>query len=196
MRQAATEVSDEVLIRGFLKGNAEDFNVIYERYRRQLYSYLNKLLSEDRGMVDDLFQQTWLKAINQFEKYEDREKCLAWLARIAHNLAMDHFRARKRRPEESADELALESLSSSALESPLRQLQSNELDSAIDYAVRELSPELREVFLLRQNDVAFRDIAEIQNCSINTVLARMQYALKNLRKSLAGWNGGRKGVES
>ena len=49
-------------------------------------------------------------------------------------------------------------------------------------AVGKLPQEQREVFLLRQQELPFRDIAAIQQCSINTVLGRMQYAIKSLRK--------------
>jgi RNA polymerase sigma-70 factor (ECF subfamily) len=45
----------------------------------------------------------------------------------------------------------------------------------------------REVFMLRLDKISFKEIAEIQNCSINTVLARMQYAMKNLKKGLIEW---------
>ena len=62
-----------------------------------------------------------------------------------------------------------------------------ELEKAISAAMGKLSPELREVFLLRRENISFREIAQIQKCSINTALARMQYALKNLRKHLADW---------
>ena len=49
-------------------------------------------------------------------------------------------------------------------------------------ALAELPEEQREVFLLRQQDLSFKEIAEIQNCPLNTALGRMQYALKSLRK--------------
>lgn len=182
-----TERSDEELIRGFLNGNAADFDVVYERYKRQLYAYLNKILPDEQSTVDDLFQQTWLKAINQMQKYQNRERFLAWMMRIAHNLAMDYFRSKRRWAEESYDEIPDGVLPDHTCGSPLQKMVDQELGASIRHAVSELAPELREVFLLRQNDVAFKEIAEIQKCSINTVLARMQYALRNLRKSLAEW---------
>ncbi|MBS1452142.1 MAG: RNA polymerase subunit sigma-24, partial [Lentisphaeria bacterium] len=49
-------------------------------------------------------------------------------------------------------------------------------------AVGKLPVEQREVFLLLQQELAFKEIAEIQGCSINTVLGRMQYAMKSLRR--------------
>jgi RNA polymerase sigma-70 factor (ECF subfamily) len=50
------------------------------------------------------------------------------------------------------------------------------------------------VFLLRQNGVAFKEIAEIQKCSLNTAIGRMQYAMKNLQKILYKWKENHHGV--
>ena len=177
---------DEELIKGYLTGNAEDFNVLYERYKRQLYSYLNRLLPGRHDLVDDLFQQTWLKAIDKLGSYQNRQKFTAWLMRIAHNLAMDHFRSVKSSGESaSVDEMA-DTLFKDDGE-PWRDLDCEELGSALDFALQRLNPELREVFLLRQEDISFKEIAEIQGSSINTALSRMQYALRNLRKLLSEW---------
>ncbi len=177
---------DEELIKGFLAGDAEDFNVLYERYKRQLYSYLNRLLPGRHDLVDDLFQQTWLKAIDKLGGYQNRQKFTAWIMRIAHNLALDHFRSAKSAGESaSVDELA-DTLSKEDAE-PWRELDCAELGSALDFALEKLNPELREVFLLRQEDLSFKEIAEIQGSSINTALSRMQYAMRNLRKLLAEW---------
>jgi len=177
---------DDELIRGYLAGRAEDFDVLYERYKRQLYSYLNRLVPGQHALADDLFQQTWLKAIDQLRRYENRQKFMAWLMRIAHNLAMDHFRRAKTAGEQTPSEEIEESLFKEDGE-PWKELDCEELGSALDFALGQLNPELREVFLLRQEDMPFKEIAEIQSCSINTALARMQYALKNLRKRLVEW---------
>lgn len=183
-------VNDEMLIRGYLAGNPEDFNTLYERYKRRLYAYLNKMLAGSAVPVDDIFQQTWIKAVDNLPKYEHKQMFLAWLIRIAHNIAVDGFRKNARTGE---TELPLEDgeqpreIAAPASE-PWREMQREELAEAIDAALDTLAPELREVFLMRRDDVPFKEIAEIQKCSINTALARMQYALKNLRKALKEWS--------
>lgn len=187
----AQESSDTELIQAYLAGDAESFNTLYDRYKRQLYAYLNRLLNGHTANADDLFQQTWLKAIANLEKYRDREIFLAWLMRIAHNLTVDYFRRAERRAEEVFDEAYADkpdgTLFQRTARSPGEELEESELEKAIRDAVQELPPELREVFLLRQEDVPFREIAEIQNCSINTCLARMRYALDKLRARLQVW---------
>ena len=50
------EQTDEELIRAYLDGNAGAFDTLYERYKRPLYAYLNKMLGS-RALADDVFQQ-------------------------------------------------------------------------------------------------------------------------------------------
>jgi RNA polymerase sigma-70 factor (ECF subfamily) len=65
---------------------------------------------------------------------------------------------------------------------PAESASNNDLAQVLTQAVRALPEDQREVFLLRQQDLSFKEIAQIQNCPVNTALGRMQYALKNLRK--------------
>ena len=181
------ELDDYKLIHLYLDGDAHAFDVIYERYRKVLYGYLNGLLQGQNALADDVFQQTWLNAIQSMPKYRNQEKFSAWLMRIAHNLVMDHYRSSRRRKEETFDEIEENVIPAPESASPQRRMDRKELAAALEEAVRELSPELREVFLLRQKDVPFREIAVIQKCSINTCLARMQYAVKKMRVRLHSW---------
>lgn len=73
---------------------------------------------------------------------------------------------------------------------PDRDLDLGDVNEVIAKAVAQLPPEQREVFLLRQQELAFREIAVIQQCSINTVLGRMQYAIRSLRKIILEFDRG------
>jgi RNA polymerase sigma-70 factor (ECF subfamily) len=69
--------------------------------------------------------------------------------------------------------------------SPAEEVGGTHLGKRIDAAVKTLSPEQKEVFLMRMYaNTSFKEIAKIQKCSINTCLARMQYALTKLRSIL------------
>ena len=62
-------------------------------------------------------------------------------------------------------------------------LQNAEVEDFVRHCIDQLSPEQREVLLLRHEaDLTFREIAELTDCSINTALGRMRYALLNLRR--------------
>ena len=179
------QMADGELIRLYLSGDAGAFEVLYERYRKPLYAFLNRLL-ENSTVVDDLFQQTWLKAIRNFPSYENKQKFFAWLSMIAHNLAMDHFRQQKRAAEQPLEDGILNSRCSEGSEA-WSQMNEEEFEGAFERAIRELPHEQKEVVILRRNGLSFKEIAEIQKCPLNTALGRMNYALKSLRNSLRAW---------
>jgi RNA polymerase sigma-70 factor, ECF subfamily len=175
--------TDKQLIDAYLRGDQDAFTELYERYRRPLFRYLNQMMPGQTATVDDLFQKTWLKVVDGLGRYQDRQTFFAWLVRIGRNNAIDHFRQAAQRENVEIDETRL------ATDRPIpwRQLNSRELARAIEQAVGTLPPEQKEVFLMRQQDVPFKDIAEIQDCPLNTVLGRMHYAVTRLREILKDW---------
>lgn len=180
--ESIRECTDVELIGRYLDGDNDAFDTLYERYKRPLYAYLNRLLAGRRDQADDLFQQTWLRIIANMRQYECRQRFLSWALRIAHNLAIDSFRRNERDAESPLPEEPDRLLRTEV--EPWQQLDRSELAATIDRALKSLAPELREVFVLRLEKVSFREIAEIQGCSINTALGRMHYALKNLQRIL------------
>ena len=174
------EMEDQKLIRLFLKGDESAFENLYMRYKKSLYGFLNNLIKNSAD-ADEIFSDTWIKVINQLPKYRDDGKFSAWLFRIARNAFYDRCRRRSTTGELELDEAILDETMISLVPSPDRAMGSEELGKLIVDGLDELQLEQREVFLLRQQDLSFKEIADIQSCSINTVLSRMQYALKNLR---------------
>ncbi len=182
---------DSDLIKAYLHGNADAFTVLYERYKRQIYSFLLKMLADNNSAIDDLFQQVWVKTMKNLHRYRDQERFLAWLFSIARNTALDHFRKQKKNYifSELDSDNAPET-EDSLQDEPWRDMDRSELLNAVETALLLLSPEQREVFVMRQDGLSFREIAKLHDCSINTALARMQYAMKNLQKELIQWNTG------
>lgn len=184
-QKISEQLADGDLIRAYLSGDVESFEILYSRYRKPLYAFLNRLL-ENSTVVDDLFQQTWLKAIKNFPSYENKQKFFAWLSMIAHNLAMDHFRQQKRAAEQPLEDGVLNDRCSEGSE-VWSQMNDEEFEEAFEQAVNELPSEQKEVVILRRDGLSFKEIAEIQKCPLNTALGRMNYALKSLRNSLRAW---------
>ncbi len=174
--------SDEALIRQCQDGSDGAFDQLYQRYRLPLFGYLHKLLPGRSDLSEDLFQQTWIRALRSLTRYQHQEKFLAWLCRIAHNLAMDHFRSQN---EAMTGELP-PSLASS-LPLPDAELSRKELSRELEHAIARLPPEQQDVIRLREEGMAFKDIARLRHISINTALGRMRYAVLNLRKFLSSY---------
>ena len=123
-------VPDVVLITGYLNGDTEAFNILYDRYKRQLYAYLNRMVPGQTALVDDIFQQTWIKVVHQLPKYQSRQRFLAWIIRIGHNQAIDHFRKIGKHEVALADDEGSENLAREEQE-PWEGLDRNELGKAL-----------------------------------------------------------------
>ena len=168
--------SDKKLINKYLKGNQEAFEMLYGRYKNKLYSYLNNLVPGQPHLADDFYQQTWIKAIDNLHKYKHTAPFFAWLSRIAHNLFVDY--CRKNKTVQNNEILN----NYSSIKTPSKEFERKELETAFAASLERVEPVQREVFLLRQNGVSFKEIAKIQDTGINTVLGRMRYALEKLRE--------------
>lgn len=184
------EIEDIVLIRAYAKGDEKAFEILYYRYRQQLYGYLNNLTGGS-SEADEVFSETWQKVIKKLPGYRDDGKFSAWLFRIARNVFIDRIRHNK--PDKFVAMDAEDSIepTGSDMYSPERELGRTDISKAIDAALDSLQPEQKEVFLLREEaQLSFREIAEIQGCSLGTVLSRMRYALKKLRFFLKNIDAG------
>jgi RNA polymerase sigma-70 factor (ECF subfamily) len=180
---------DAELLAAYRAGNDEALGELVEKYKRPLFGFILRF-SEGREEADEIFQEVWVRAIKNMNRYRHKS-LLSWLFRIAHNLMID--RARRAKPVLSLDTPANEDgvplgeqIAAVCL-GPDGEAGGHELGRLIEAAAAQLPPEQREVFWLRmQADLSFKEIAKIQKCSINTALARMQYAVSKLRKELAG----------
>jgi len=172
-------------INAYLGGDANALEAMVERYKRPLYAFILKM-TEGRGDADEIFQETWFRALKNIPRYR-HDHFLNWLFRIAHNLVIDRARRDRRTIslQGGDEENPLENHLAAPGISPAEEVGGIGLGRRIDLAVGQLPPDQKEVFMLRMyGDVPFREIAKIQDCSINTCLARMQYALAKMRSML------------
>lgn len=180
-------VSDQELVTLYQNGNEEAFEMLLLRHKSRIYTGIY-LIVKDRYVAEDLLQETFIKAINTIKgnRYNEEGKFLPWLSRIAHNLAIDHFRKNKRHPEIVLEEgsrlfdtlqFAEESFETAqALRDNKKRLRS---------LIKELPEEQKQVLIMRHYlQMSFQEIADRTGVSINTALGRMRYALINLRKKM------------
>ncbi|MEM9760830.1 MAG: sigma-70 family RNA polymerase sigma factor, partial [Pseudomonadota bacterium] len=162
-----------------------------ERHQERIHGYLLGMVREP-AVADDLFQETFLRAIRamhaQRGSYAHQGRWLQWVMRIARNAALDHLRRQKRwRTVESADEdrePVWERLPDTEPDA-VTHIDRKQQIELLNRCINRLPPEQREVVLLRQEaELTFREIAELTDCSINTALGRMRYAVNNLRKMM------------
>jgi RNA polymerase sigma-70 factor (ECF subfamily) len=177
---------DIELVARYRRGDVAALETLVERYKRQLFGYIVNMTG-NAGEADEIFQEAWLKVIRKIHLYRHKN-FFGWLVRITHNVVID--KARRKKPNISLDAESDEGTSigntlADSGPSPREGIGNEELGRSIAEAVATLPDEQKEVFLLRtQAELPFKEIAKIQGTSINTVLARMQYALTKLRVPL------------
>lgn len=182
------QLSDQQLVQAFLKGDESCIEVLINRHRTKVYTYI-LLTIKNQSLAEDLFQETFIKVIQSLRKnkYRDNGRFLSWVIRIAHNLIIDHFRKEKQLNAVSNDDTDLDLFNSQRFsEDNIEQLMVNEqIRRDLRKIINELPDDQREVVLLRHfGKLSFKEIADHTGVSINTALGRMRYALINLRKMI------------
>jgi RNA polymerase sigma-70 factor, ECF subfamily len=152
------------------RGDRMALEELYLLHFDRIYSYLHMSVGS-RHDAEDLTTQTFVKMLEAIGRFQWRSVPFsAWLFRIAHNLAMDHFRANRRwQPEEEIPE-TVQGEESSAEDQALASLGQTSMLALID----RLSPEQRQVLTLK---FVFR----FSNAETASILAKSEGAVKSLQ---------------
>lgn len=178
---------DGVLITQYRNGNEVAFNLLVDRYQSKVFTTIF-LIVKDQDVAEDLLQDVFVKVLHTLnsDKYNEEGKFQPWVMRIAHNLAIDHFRKAKRYPTillEDGSNL-LNSLSFAEDSSEEQRIKEETL-VWVRNLIDELPEAQKEVVIMRHYlDMSFQEIAEQTGVSINTALGRMRYALNHIRKKM------------
>ena len=184
-----SQMSDCDLIQLYLSGSEKPFEVLLLRHKDRLFRFINSKV-KDAALANDLFQDTFVKIINTMKlgNYNEEGKFLPWAQRIAHNLVIDYFRKKNKvriiSECNSFDEEYSIFYKIASDEKNYLQTQSyNELETQMVNLISYLPDPQKEMIEMRIfQDMSFKEIAELEDISINTALGRMRYALINMRK--------------
>lgn len=157
----------------------------------QLYGGAMRLTRNPQD-AEDLIQETYLKAYNNFGSFKQGTNLKAWLYRIMTNTYINSYRKAKRRPSESsADELSdfqlytTSGYDSTGLESAEVEALKLMPDSTISEAMNDLPEDYRMVvYYADVVGLAYKEIAEIMDTPLGTVMSRLHRGRKLLRVAL------------
>jgi len=178
--------TDEELVVLYAHGNNNAFDVLLERHKQPLYTYIFYTVRHN-GLAEDIFQDTFVKALSTIKqgRYTENGKFKAWLMRIAHNLMIDYFRQKKSENTVSNDDYEPDLWNNSTFcEDTIEvEMVRKQVLSDVRKLVASLPDPQREVLEMRYyKDLSFKEIASQTGVSINTALGRMRYAILNMRK--------------
>lgn len=180
------ELTDEVLVRLYTEGNNSAFDTLLKRYESKVFSYLLYSV-KNQELAEDLFQDVFVKIVVRLKnrQYAENGKFSSWMMRIVHNHLIDHYRTTptERILSNDASEVDLYSKADIAVnENREQEIIDQQTLQEVKGLIALLPDSQREVLLMRVYDeLSFKEIAQKTNCSINTALGRMRYAILNLR---------------
>jgi RNA polymerase sigma factor (sigma-70 family) len=179
-------LSDEKLVALYAGGKNEAFDILIERYKDRIYSYIYRTV-KNQELADDIFQETFVKAIMTIcqGRYTENGKFPAWITRIAHNLIIDFYRQEKSENLQSCDSENVDILNRKELSE--KTIEDNiiieQIYDDVKSLVQALPKSQRDVLTMRYyKNMSFKEIADVTHVSINTALGRMRYAILNMRR--------------
>jgi RNA polymerase sigma-70 factor, ECF subfamily len=168
------------------------------RFERDALAYTGILfgvalrMTRHRADAEDLVQETMLQAYRAFDRFDEGTNLKAWLFRIMTNTHINGYRKKTRRPEYVTDDISSYETHETASQFTrtraaevvaLEKLPSAEIHAALDALPHEFRV---AVYYADVEGFAYKDIAEIMQTPIGTVMSRLYRARRQLRQSLAG----------
>ncbi len=176
--------TDQALIEAFQKGDAFAFAALYNRYKGPIFLFCAKMLL-DRAVAQDVLQETFIRV------YENRQRLLktgsfrSWLFTIARNQCLNSLRRSRRLSE--FDETVLDDDGPPG-ETPFSQLLKAEQIELVNRYLMRLSPEYREVLVLREyQNLSYEEIAAVTRNTVSSVKSRLFKARRKLGQFLQPW---------
>lgn len=171
--------ADAALVARARRGHRDAFDLLVRRHQRGLWRLVRRYVRHDDDAAD-VTQQAFVRALGALERFRGEASVRTWLYRIGINAALNHLRDRARElpTDDAGAELAAEAVAPAALLDAERR-------RALRAAVAELPPRQRLVLELRVfDDLSFREVAALAECTENAAKVSFHYAVKRLREVL------------
>ncbi|MCA9001350.1 MAG: sigma-70 family RNA polymerase sigma factor [Planctomycetes bacterium] len=185
------EANDEELVRATLEGSRDAFQVLVERHQARLFSLARHYLRSQQEM-EDLVQESFLKAFSRLSSFQGQASFFTWLYRITKNTILDHLKRQGRSPvqamedpEETASGPSGAIGRSSRLPAPDAGMLSSEVVQITRDVLQELPDIFRDVLILRELEgLSYGEISETLGVSLGTVESRIFRARAKFKDKL------------
>ncbi|HKB69357.1 MAG TPA: sigma-70 family RNA polymerase sigma factor [Thermoanaerobaculia bacterium] len=170
---------------------AWDFDSQTMPYVDSLYNTAYRMTGNSQD-AEDLVQETFFKAYKYYDKFEEGTNLKAWLFKILKNTFINNYRKKKLEPrsvefsdiEDSFEKIVRHDPDEQPLD-PESQYLANTMDEGVKKALEALPPDYRMVVILADlEDFSYKEIAEILECPVGTVMSRLYRGRKLLEKAL------------
>lgn len=182
---------DELLVRRAREGDRAACEELFRRHRNDSYRLAYRYLGNEQDALD-VVQEAMIKAFTALAQFDGRSGYRSWLLKIVRNTALDWGRRRRRQTAIAAPVGPAIRVGSGendrdpgVLDDPSRRLQRQDLRAALYEGLDRLSATLRETFILfAELGMSYKDIAEVQDVPVGTVMSRIHAARAKLQADL------------
>ena len=179
----SADVSDVLLVERAVAGDQKAFEMLVIKYQRRIERLVSRMV-RDHELVQDIAQETFIRAYRALPQFRGESAFYTWLYRIAVNTAKKALVDLKRDPviNESAllssgdedDETSRVEREPSDDATPEALLASKEIAETVNAAIEALSEDLRQAITLREIEgLSYEEISAVMNCPIGTVRSRI-----------------------
>ena len=177
----AASDSDAMLVERTVAGDQKAFELLVIKYQRRIQRLIGRMV-RDVDLVEDIAQETFIRAYRALAQFRGEAQFYTWLYRIAVNTAKKSLMDLKRNPTvsensfKSSDDDETSPLENelTGSETPDAVLASKEIAEMVNSAMDALPEELRQAISLREIEgLSYEEIAEVMSCPIGTVRSRI-----------------------
>jgi RNA polymerase sigma-70 factor (ECF subfamily) len=172
---------DRELVERFRAGERTAFDQLVRRHQRGMWHLVRRYVRSEADAAD-VTQQAFVRAFRGLASFRGAASVRSWLYRIAINCALSWLRDHRR---EQPTEIAEGALTDHH-HAPAR-IEGDQVNARLREAISQLPPKQKLVLELRVfDDLSFKEVAELADCSENTAKVNFHYAVKRLRDILGG----------
>jgi RNA polymerase sigma-70 factor, ECF subfamily len=173
--------SDAMLVERTVAGDQKAYELLVIKYQRRIQRLIGRMV-RDVDLVEDIAQETFIRAYRALAQFRGDAQFYTWLYRIAVNTAKKSLMELKRDPTvsensfKSADDDETSPLENelTSSETPEALLASKEIAAMVNAAMEALPEELRQAITLREIEgLSYEEISEVMSCPIGTVRSRI-----------------------
>lgn len=194
MAEPTSPDNDALLVDRVKQGDVRAFEMLVVKYQRRIERLIGRMV-RDVDLVQDIAQETFIRAYRAIPQFRGESQFYTWLYRIAVNTAKKTLGDLKRDllvtesaragREEDGDETSRVENELTDGETPDALLASKQIANAVNSAIEDLSEDLRQAITLREIEgLSYEEIADVMNCPIGTVRSRIFRAREAIAERL------------
>jgi RNA polymerase sigma-70 factor, ECF subfamily len=179
MAVSPDRAGDQVLVERAQRGDKKAFELLFLKYQRKLARLVGRLV-RDQGEMEDVVQESFIKAYRALPNFRGESAFYTWLYRIGVNTAKNYLMSQGRKAPTTTEKDAEEAETFDDaeqlrdIETPESVYQAKQIGATVNAAMAKLPEDLRTAITLREIEgLSYEEIAELMACPIGTVRSRI-----------------------